>query len=120
MWQKVARGLELLGFLTILAAVTIGTWANFALPRRSGGLLPDASCYFTDALVAFIHCDDGTLASTLTWAWYWTWGIYWLLGTQPFTLHILLAEVVSIWLAARFINRILPDAPDKPPSYRGF
>jgi hypothetical protein len=95
---------EMLCFALVVCAFIAGTVVNFTLSHK---IAPD-SCYFTDALIVYVECiPQQWLGRLLSWAWWWTWGINWQIGFMPFSLIIFIPEVVTIWLAARFVRRLV-------------
>lgn len=99
--------------LIALAVLLLGTYAQLALPYWRGGAPPPEGCYFGDALIVFIACDDGVpgfVEPILTWAWYLTWGCFWLLSffvplAPIFGVPVLIAWLGAIILAARWAWR---------------
>ena len=97
---------ETLSFTLWIVVLVAGTLANFTLPvfHARGA----STCYFTDALIVLIECGgSGPWGSLLSLAWWWTWGIHWMIGFLPYSLPIIIPAVLTFWLAARFLYRLL-------------
>jgi hypothetical protein len=98
----------------VVVVVLIGTYAQFALPYFRGGSVPEG-CYFGDALIVFIACDNGIpgfVEPVLTWSWYLTWGHFWLVSffvplAPIFGIPILIVWIGAIILAVRWSWRTL-------------
>jgi hypothetical protein len=123
---RLGHALEVISVVIWTLAIVVGTYAQFVLPRWTGG--PRPPCYFTDALIVFVECRgtfaDGLAEAVLNWGWYWTWGLPWgitipMFGLTGFpavgfsslvlVLPLLLA-VLTAFLAIRFIVRRLRKA----------
>jgi hypothetical protein len=65
---------------------------------------PARGCYFTDRLIVFVECRgtlaDDLLGTALSWAYFWTTGLPWLVAVSPL---LLLPWLLSIFLAVRFL-----------------
>jgi hypothetical protein len=94
---------EMLCLVVIVSAFIAGTVVNFTFPRS---IAPNG-CHFADALIVYVECPQQWLGTLLSWAWWWTWGIHWQILFLPFSLMTLTPELVTIWLAARFVRRLV-------------
>jgi hypothetical protein len=95
----------LLGIAVLFGAFVAGTFAHFSFPNF-GNKVPN-QCYFTDDLLLYIECPGSKrLAELLSWAWWWTWGIKWMIGFLPFSLTVLVPELIAIGLAVRLLWRL--------------
>lgn len=95
------KRLEAVSAVIFTAILSIGTWAQFALPYFRGGPTPPG-CYFGDALIVFISCDTSVPSwaeQIVLWAWYLTWGWFWLTAFfVPFA-PMFGVPIAIIWLA---------------------
>jgi hypothetical protein len=99
--RPIAVSIRMAAFLLWTVAITLGTYAQFLLPRFWGK--GTSTCYFTDALIIYIECREGPWGHLLNWAWFWTWGSFITIGFPPFWFLYGLPALVTLWLAVSLI-----------------
>jgi hypothetical protein len=98
--------------------IAIGTYAQFWLPYWRGGSPRPSGCYFTDAMIVFVQCNqtgaDELLAGILTYCWMWSWGIGMTLAIFPLVILIPYTwlAIAALFFAARFLIRRAPRIPE--------